>query len=472
MTDLIQPDHKVELRLRHRMKQVAAVFAVTALLAISGLFFGFGYLGEVTHVRIEAARAAELISLQARADSTGWALDRKQLDRIVSMTHSDEYTVWYEVRDWNGGVIAKDGVHPGWFSVTGVADITDGEAVVGNVKIAGHPHGILQFSAIGLLLGMVLSGCVVIVLWILPAHALDTALERVENYRIALEGRIAELEMTRDLLEKQGEELSRTADNLFHAREQERRANRAKSDFLANMSHELRTPLNSIIGFAEMVKLQAIGPVENERYLEYAGHIHSSGKHLLDLINDMLDLAKVESGKLELEEEVVDFGQVYEGCRTLLDHRIIADGLQVSLILPKDPPLLLADRRKILQILFNLLSNAIKHTPRGGRIVSTVFTHPETGFMFSVSDNGVGMASEDIPKALEPFGQVGNPLVKGDIGTGLGLPVTKALVELHGGTLELASQPGLGTTATVKLPASRIFLTGGAKQKSETLRYS
>lgn len=465
MTELIQPDHELELRIRRRMKQVAAAFAVIALLSISGLFLGFGYLGEATHVRIEAVRAAELISLQARADPTGWALDRKQLDRIVATTHGDEYTVWYEVVDWSGAVIASDGEYPGLFAIPGVADITDGKVKVGAVRIAGLPHGLFQFTGLGLLLGLVLSGCVVIVLWVLPARALDTAIERADSYRLALEDRIAELELTRDLLEKQGAELSQTADHLYRAREQERRANKAKSDFLANMSHELRTPLNSIIGFSEMVKLQAIGPVENERYLEYAGYIHSSGKYLLDLINDMLDLAKVESGKLELEEEVVDFGQIYEGCRMLLEHRIASDKLQVTLLLPKDPPLLLADKRKIRQILFNLLSNAIKHTPAGGRITTTVYTQPETGFVFSISDSGTGIAPEDIPKALEPFGQVGDPLVKDDIGTGLGLPLTKRLVERHGGTIELASQPGLGTTVTVKLPPSRIFLTGPERKQ-------
>jgi len=453
--------------MRRRMKQVAVMFAVATLLVISGLFFGFGYLGEVTHVRIEAVRAAELISLQARADPTGWVLDRKQLGRIVATTYGDEYTVWYEILDWNGAVIASDGVHPGLFAVAGAADITNGGAMVGAVHIAGLPHGLFRFAGIGLLLGLVLSGCIVIVLWILPARALDTAIERADSYRIALEDRVAELELAQDLLEKQGAELSQTADNLYHAREQERSANKAKSDFLANMSHELRTPLNSIIGFSEMVKLQAIGPVENERYLEYAGYIHSSGNHLLDLINDMLDLAKVESGKLELEEEVVDFGRIYEGCRTLLNHRIASDGLEVNLMLPKDPPLLLADKRKIRQILFNLLSNAIKYTPTGGRISTTVYTHPATGFVFSISDTGTGMAPEDIPKALEPFGQVGDPLVKEDIGTGLGLPLTKRLVERHGGTIELASQPGLGTTVTVKLPPSRIFLTGPERKQAE-----
>lgn len=461
MTELIQPDHKVELRLRHRMKQVAVTFAVTILLAISGIFFGFGYLGEITHVRIEAARAAELISLRARVDPTGWALDTKHLDNILDTIHGENYTVWYEVVDWNGAVISSGGEYPGPFGAAGVADIIDGAAVVGAVRIAGRPHGLFQFAGLGLLLGLVLSGCVVVVLWVLPMRALNQAVERADSYRITLEARIAELELAQDLLVKQGAELSQTADNLFHAREQERKANRAKSEFLANMSHELRTPLNSIIGFAEMVKLQAIGPVENERYLEYADHIHSSGRHLLDLINDMLDLAKVESGKLELEEEVVDFVELYKSCRTLLDHRIAGDGQRLALVLPNDPPLLLADKRKMRQILFNLLSNAIKYTPKGGSITTSVQTHHDIGFVFNVADTGKGMAPEDLPTALEPFGQVGDPLVSDDIGTGLGLPLTKALVELHGGTIKLASLPGVGTTVTVKFPASRIFLTGG-----------
>ena len=467
MTELIQPDHKVELRLRRRMKQVAVTFAVTILLATAGFFFTFEYLEAASHMRLEAAHAAEQISLRARENPTGWALEKKPLENIVNSIHSGDYPFWYEMLDVSGAVIVSGGEHPGWFAVYGDASITNGDATVGALRIAGFPHDIIQIAGFGLLLGAVLFSCVIIVLWVLPVRALNTAVERADSYRITLEARIAELELAQDLLVKQGAELSQTADHLFHARDQEQKANKAKSEFLANMSHELRTPLNSIIGFAEMVKLQAIGPVENERYLEYAGYIHRSGRHLLELINDMLDLAKVESGKLELEEEVVDFAELYEGCRSLLEHRIASDGLRLALVLPNDPPLLLADKRKMRQILFNLLSNAIKHTPRGGSITTSIQTHPEAGFVFNIADTGKGMAPEDLPRALEPFGQVGDPLVSDDIGTGLGLPLTKALVELHGGSIRLASLPGVGTTATVKFPASRIFLTGGEVKQAK-----
>jgi signal transduction histidine kinase len=459
MNERIQPDREIELRLQRRMKQVAVILAVLIVVASVGLSLGFSYVEEEAHVGEEAARSAELISYRAKNDPTGWVLDREWLRSVANSPHEDGANFQYEIRDWNGGTIATGGSYAGRITVSATVDIRDGANVVGSITVAEFPDAVIPAAGLGLLIGLLLSGGIIITLWILPVRALDTALERAENYRLALEDRITELELTRDMLEKQGAELSQTADNLFHAREKERRANKAKSEFLANMSHELRTPLNSIIGFSEMVKLQAIGPVQNDRYLEYAGHIHESGKHLLDLINDMLDLAKVESGKLELDEEVVDFARVYDGCRTLLQHRIAGNNLQVTLVLPDDPPLLRADERKIRQILFNLLSNAIRHTPSGGRITTAVYTHPDTGFVFSIIDSGTGMAPEDIPKALEPFGQVGDPMVKDEEGTGLGLPLTKALVELHGGTMEIASQLGVGTTVTVKMPPDRIFLT-------------
>jgi len=471
MIEILQPDHQVELRLRRRMKQVAAAFAVATLLATSGFFLAYGYHEEVSDLRLEAMRTAGQISVQARNQSTGWALDNGKLDGIIKSIHGDRSLSWYEILDRNGAVIASTGDHPGLFAVAATADISNGSTTVGTLRIAEFPHGLARLAGFGLLLGLFFSGCVVVVLWILPMRALNTAIERATSYRTELEARIVELEITRDMLEKQGAELSHTADNLFHTREKERRANNAKSEFLANMSHELRTPLNSIIGFSEMVTLQAIGPVENDRYLEYAGHINSSANHLLELINDMLDLAKVESGKLELEEEVVDFVRLYEGCRTLLEHRILDAGLRVVLVLPSEPPLLLADKQKLRQILFNLLSNAIKNTPRGGSITTFIKTDPGSGFVFNITDTGKGMAPEDIPKALEPFGQVGDPLLNDDVGTGLGLPVTKALIELHGGTIELASLPDLGTTATVKFPISRIFVTGKEMKQAKAQNY-
>ena len=171
----------------------------------------------------------------------------------------------------------------------------------------------------------------------------------------------------------------------------------------------------------------------------------------------MLDLAKVEAGKLELEEQTVDFGQLVRGCRNLLEQDIGSGRLEFEERIPERLPMLIADERKLRQILFNLLSNAIKYTPPSGRVSVEAWLDAPGRFNFNVTDTGVGMAPEDIPTALEPFGQVDNLMVTDKEGTGLGLPLTKALVELHGGTITLESGPGKGTAVTVTIPAERVL---------------
>ncbi len=243
---------------------------------------------------------------------------------------------------------------------------------------------------------------------------------------------------------------------LMAAKEQAELANRAKSEFLANMSHELRTPLNAIIGFSELIESQTFGPVGNAKYLEYVHDINVSGQHLLELINDILDLSKVEAGKLELYEEEVEVAEAIEACLTLVRERAEEAGIAIERRIPATLPKLYADERKLKQILLNLLTNAIKFTPAGGRVTLQVATGPRRGFVIKVSDTGIGIAPEDIERALAPFGQVDSAINRRFDGTGLGLPLTRALVELHGGDFMLESEVGVGTTVTVRFPPRRI----------------
>ena len=229
-------------------------------------------------------------------------------------------------------------------------------------------------------------------------------------------------------------------------------ANHAKSLFLATMSHELRTPLNAILGFAELIRERTFGPAAVEKYSEYAGDIHSSGVHLLDLINDILDVSKIEAGKLELAPTWLDLPQVLTAALRLVRDRANQRGLAVMLEVSEPPPRLCADERAVKQILFNLLSNAIKFTPEGGRITVRVRTVNADTTELAVTDTGIGIPQDQIDRVLQPFEQVDNRYGRTAGGTGLGLSLVKALAELHRGRIRIDSIVDRGTTVTVRLP--------------------
>jgi signal transduction histidine kinase len=229
-------------------------------------------------------------------------------------------------------------------------------------------------------------------------------------------------------------------------------ANKAKSEFLSNMSHELRTPLNAIIGFSEIIKDQAFGPVGQPRYSEYANDIYESGRSLLQLINDVLDLSKVEAGKMELQRTFVDVADTLGRCMRLIKDRAAKSRVQLETAFDPSVPLLFADEGRLRQIGLNLLSNAVKFTPAGGKVRVSSSVDPSGAIAIAVSDTGIGMSAADVKVALERFGQAASSLSRPYEGTGLGLPLTKAMVDLHGGHLDITSAPGKGTTVTVTFP--------------------
>ncbi|MCH7542340.1 MAG: PAS-domain containing protein [Proteobacteria bacterium] len=282
--------------------------------------------------------------------------------------------------------------------------------------------------------------------------------EALRASRRCLKERLAELQDAKQRSEAQGKQLAALADDLSIARDEAEAANRAKSEFLTLMSHELRTPLNAIIGFSEIIKGEMFGPVGTARYRDYAGDVHESGRHLLALINDILDLSKIEAGQLELDEEDVDVAEVIHSCLRLVRERAKNGGVGLATEIPEELPALHFDERKLKQILINLLSNAVKFTPAGGTVTIKAWFRAGSGYVFQIIDTGIGIAIEDIPKALTSFGRIDSKLARKYEGTGLGLPLTKSLVELSSGSMDLQSEVGIGTTVTVRFPKERIVV--------------
>ena len=255
--------------------------------------------------------------------------------------------------------------------------------------------------------------------------------------------------------EQQSQRLAMAAEELGRARASAEQANLTKSRFLANMSHELRTPLNAINGFSEVIADLHLGREALDRYREYARDIHVSGQHLLELINGVLDLSKVEAGRMELREETVDLGATVHAAMKMVEAQAEEKQISLNLLTPPDPLLLRADSQKLLQCFLNVLSNGVKFTPPGGRVAATV-SPSALGPVVVVTDTGIGIAPADMAKVFEPFAQIDSDLARDNAGTGLGMPLTRSLIELHGGAITLESTKGAGTTITMRLPRHRL----------------
>ncbi len=279
--------------------------------------------------------------------------------------------------------------------------------------------------------------------FIFLAKGLNATVSAMLEFRAEKDALIAQLEESKSISDE--------------ARRRAEANNLAKSRFLANISHELRTPLNAILGFSEVTMTEMMGPVGNKVYKDYAEHIHSSGKHLLQVINDILDLSRIEAGKHELRPEQIKLAAVVADCHRLLKLRAESKQLKIIEDFQPDLPALWADEKSLRQIALNLLSNALKFTPPGGSVTLRVARSPDGGQLLSIRDTGPGIPKEELPRVMQAFGQGSLAYHSAEGGTGLGLPIVKSLVEMHGGAFELVSELRIGTEAIVRMPAHRVL---------------
>lgn len=274
-------------------------------------------------------------------------------------------------------------------------------------------------------------------------HLADRAVQEARRLR----AHVVELEQTKKQLEA-------TSADLLVALKTASAADHAKSQFLATMSHELRTPLNAILGFSEIMTTETFGPLGSARYRDYAQDIFRSGKHLLALINDVLDFTRADAGELHIHEEEVDVSDAVADAIRMIEAQAATQKIEIQTNFSPSLPHIRADHRRVRQVLLNLLSNAVKFTPEGGNVRMEAIVE-NGGLVLRVADTGIGIAQKDIPLALERFGQIDSDLSRKYEGTGLGLPLSKCLMEHHGGTLEIESELGQGTTVILTFPAER-----------------
>ena len=439
-------------RLRRLIRRLALLIGVVTAVSIPLGYLGLAYRDQAEELSFQAELTALRLARHIDLQGPTWYAAQEQLDMVIAGDRPRSLPLLQSVGLPDGRVVLRQGVEPAWPSHAGSGAILVQDERVGVVTVEGSLRPLLLNTALLALFSLALGGGAYLAFYLLPLRALERNLLHLRETLETLEANATETIYAYEELKRQHRLVEETTHELMKARDEALTADRAKSAFLATMSHELRTPLNAIIGFSEVLTLGIFGPLANDRYRDYCQAIGDSGRHLLAVINDVLDISKIEAGKLQLHFEEIDLEKLLRGCCALVRAKVDESGIGLDLE-PADPALsrLWVDPVKLKQIVLNLLTNALKFTPSGGNIRISMYQEPGA-LAFSIADSGIGMSASDVKLALQPFQQVENSHSRRYEGTGLGLPLAKALVEQHGGRLEIDSTPGRGTTVTVLLP--------------------
>jgi len=422
------------------MRKFALTVGIVTGIAVPAGFGFANYSGRTSMLEYQAELAAERVAKYAYLSGETWHYSRQRLADLIEFSSRDGQPILKSLEDGKGRILLTLGDAIEQPGLTARAPIVVGAEAIGTVALTTSAWPFLTrlegFMLLGIALGFLVYGCV--------HHLPSRALRRV----------------LKDLIDTQNDlrdQVGKTSKALAFAQMEQHRAelaNRAKSEFLANMSHELRTPLNAIIGFSDLMKSGLHGPL-NAQYDDYAKHINHSGQNLLRIINDILDITKIDAGQLQADVERLDAASMVESCLGLLRPQVEAANLALRFQKPVRMDChVAADSRRMKQALLHLISNAVKFTPPQGDISLMMAARKPGMIDVIIQDTGIGMTEEQIAMALQPFRQVDGSLARKYEGTGLGLALAKRLTELQGGELILESACGVGTKVTLRLPAA------------------
>ena len=436
------------------LRAVALGVALITLVSVPSGYFALTYFGRADQLSFKAQLSAGRVASYAYVHGPMWPYHRVRVRELISFPEDGAGPVVTRITDGSGALIDSVGEALQWPVMSRSADVQVSGEVAGRIIVESSLRPILYNTAAAAGLSLVLALLAYLSIRVFPLRILARTLDQLEIAHGESGFQMREKQLAYEELQRQHQIVEQTAQELARARDDAVLANRTKSEFLTHMSHELRTPLNAIIGFSQILKDELFGAVGNARYREYGKDIYESGNHLLQVINDILDLSKIEAGKLELRREDVDIPRLLAACLRLVRERARDASVRLIDATAADQELVVAaDETRIKQVVINLLSNAIKFTPAGGEVTVAARWRADGAVEIAVADTGIGMKPEDIPIAMQPFRQIENPMNRKFAGTGIGLPLTKALVEAHDGELTLESAAGVGTTVTIALPA-------------------
>jgi signal transduction histidine kinase len=449
MTDL----RKFDAAARSAQRTVtwfSALVAISIAFAIPAVFGITKYAAESEELHIEVTLAAGQVAGHIYRSDSVWRYELDRLEELTTLSEIHDSSIGRLISDADGKAVAKFGAvisYP-WLERNAPILVRGRQEATLSFRRSMVP--LLLLTAATGLIGVLIGGAAYAGVKWYPLRVIARSLTELRASQARLAAQIDETGRAYRELEGQNSRIEAASQELARARDQADLANRTKSEFLANMSHELRTPLNAIIGFSELLSSDMAERLSKEQCKDYARDIFNSGMHLLHLINEILDLSKIEAGKLELDLETIELDEIIRPCLRLVAGRASLGRVRVDYV--ETPAAVLGDRTRLKQIVLNILSNAIKFTPPEGKVDISVRRADDGATILTVRDTGIGMRPEDIPRAMMPFQQLDNVLAKKFEGTGLGLALTNMLTKMHGATLKIGSAPNAGTVVTIQFP--------------------